>query len=72
MGGAKLIIAEHLTCHVNKHSPGCLKENMCSLREGILLHTAATDKTRRESSFISNCILRTHDEDCICVGGVTS
>ena len=43
-----------------------------SLREGILLHTAAADKTRRQSSFVSNCVSRTHDEHCKCVGGVTS
>ena len=43
-----------------------------SLREGILLHTAAADKTRRQSSFVSNRVLRTHEERCRCVGGVTS
>ena len=53
MGGAKLIIAKHMACHVTKHSLDSQKENMLSLfsiyrsREGILLHTAATDKTRR-------------------------
>ena len=36
------------------------------------MHTAATDKTRRLSPFISHCILRAHDKDCKCVGGVTS
>ena len=59
MAGAKLMIAKHLTCHVHKHSPDGWKENMFSLREGILLHTAATDKTRRYSCFTSNCVLRT-------------
>ena len=35
MGGAKLIIAKHLACHVNKHSPNSWKENMLSLLTGL-------------------------------------
>ena len=31
MGGAKLIIAKHVACHVAKHSPDSRKENMFSL-----------------------------------------
>ena len=31
MGGAKLIVAEHVACHVNKHSPNSWKANMFSL-----------------------------------------
>ena len=31
MGGAKLIIAKHVACHINKYSPDSRKENMLSL-----------------------------------------
>ena len=31
MGGAKLIIAKHVACHVTEHSPDSRKENMLSL-----------------------------------------
>ena len=34
MGGAKLIIAKHVACHVTKHSPDSRKENMLSLLTG--------------------------------------
>ena len=32
---AKLIIAKHMACHVNKHSPNSWKENMLSLLTGV-------------------------------------
>ena len=35
MGGAKSIIAKHVTCHVTKHSPNSRKENMLSLLTGL-------------------------------------
>ena len=35
MGGAKLIIAKHVACHLNKHSPDSRKENMLSLLAGL-------------------------------------
>ena len=35
MGGAQLIIAKHVTCQVNKHSPDSQKENMLSLLAGL-------------------------------------
>ena len=35
MGGAKLIIAKHVTCYVLKHSPDSRKENMLSLLTGL-------------------------------------
>ena len=34
-GGAKLIIAKHLACHANKHSPDSWKENVISLLTGL-------------------------------------
>ena len=35
MGGAKLIIAKHVACHVTNHSPDSRKENMLSLLAGL-------------------------------------
>ena len=35
MGGAKLMIAEHVAYHVNKHSPDSRKENKISLATGL-------------------------------------
>ena len=35
MGGAKLVIAKQVACHVNKHSPDSQKENMLSLLTGL-------------------------------------
>ena len=35
MGGAELIIAKHVACHVNKHSPDSRKENMFLLLTGL-------------------------------------
>ena len=76
VGGAKLMIAEHVTCHVNKHSPFSRKENMLSVLTGlgkgyccILL-----PQVRPEGKVLlsQNCVLRTHDEDCKCVSGMTS
>ena len=37
MGGAKLIIAKYVACHVNKHSPDSLKESMLSLLTGLAM-----------------------------------
>ena len=36
MGGAKLIIAKHVACHVTNHSPDSWKENMLSLLTGLV------------------------------------
>ena len=35
MGGAKLIIAKHVACHVTNHSPDSRKENILSLLTGL-------------------------------------
>ena len=35
MGGAKLIIAKHVACHVAKHSPDSRKGSMLSLLTGL-------------------------------------
>ena len=72
MGGATLIIAKHVACLVNKHCPDSRKENMLSLKEGKLLHTAVTEKDQKVKFFCLKVRFRTHDEDCKCVGGVTS
>ena len=74
MGGAKLIIAKHVACHVNKHSPDSRKENMLSLLTGLgkVYCCILLPQIRPEGKVVLNCVLRTHDEDCKCVGGVTS
>ena len=65
-----------MACHVNKHSPESQKESMLSLLAGlekgycrILL-----PQIRSEGKVLLSQIafLHTHDEDCKCVGGVTS
>ena len=45
MGRAKIIIAKHMECQVNNAVPIVRKETTYWSRDGILLHSAATDKT---------------------------
>ena len=61
MGGAKLIIAKHVACHVTKHSPNSRKENMLylltSVRKGYccILLLQIRPEGKKFSSQISFC-----------------
>ena len=72
---ARLIIAKHVACHVNKHSPDSRKENMLSLLTGLGMGFCCIllPQVRLEGKVLSPQIaLCAHTtENCKCVDGVT-